>query len=368
MKNFVFIFITLYVATLTANDGVFHMAGNHLIPITESDISVRKEILTIRKTENMMIEVNVYYEFFNPVGDKQILVGFEAMSPSGDVDVRPVNGKHPYMKDFNVVMNNSILPYEVAIVKASDYFINGSFVAYTPEQILAEIGDDVNYADFYYVYYFQASFKPGLNIIQHTYSCNISGSVDLGLYFNYVLTAANRWANKQIDDFTLIIDMGQFESFYISAVFFENADDWKIEGQGTKLDRSAEELYMSENPAAQFHIRQGQIVFHQKNFYPRDELFLFTGTYYPDQDEKFDFRTDILPLPLRYQDLIPEPADGISRSVLRNLPFARRGYVFKNQYLKTFYELTDWYAPNPDYQGTMESLTQEEREWVEKFK
>ncbi len=32
------------------------------------------------------------------------------------------------------------------------------------------------------------------------------------LDFRYILTAANRWANGQIDDFTLIIDMETLET------------------------------------------------------------------------------------------------------------------------------------------------------------
>ena len=58
-----------------ANDGVFYAAGNQLIPITETDISVKKEVLTLNRVGNH-IEVTVYYEFFNPVGEKELLVGF----------------------------------------------------------------------------------------------------------------------------------------------------------------------------------------------------------------------------------------------------------------------------------------------------
>jgi hypothetical protein len=370
MKSKLFTFLMLAVIIAFANDGVFHMNGNQLIPITETDISVKKEILTITRTKDNMIEVHVYYEFFNPKDGKDLLVGFEAMSPSGDADVTPINGGHPYMKNFTVQLNKEQLQHDVAIVKTEKYFVNNSFVSHDTQKIINEIGDNTNYADFFYVYYFNAHFKPGLNIIEHTYTFHVSGAIDLGLYFQYVLTAARRWANQQIDDFTLIIDMGEFETFYIAAVFFENADDWTIEGEGTKFDRSEYELYFSEDPCAQFHIRKGRIVFHQKDFYPKYELFLFTGTYYNyDEDEKFDFSTDYLPFPLRYQDNIPEPANVLSKSILRNLPFARRGYVFQNKYIKTYYEtMVDWYVPDPDYTATMESLTPEERAFVEKYK
>ena len=66
----------LYVVSI-ANDGVFFATGNQLIPITETDIRVKKEILTVNRVGNHL-EVTVYYEFFNPVGEKDLLVGFEA--------------------------------------------------------------------------------------------------------------------------------------------------------------------------------------------------------------------------------------------------------------------------------------------------
>lgn len=105
-----------------ANDGAYYGRGNHLIPVTETDVSVQKEILTIRKVRDNSIEVTVYYEFFNPKEDKTILVGFEADSPTGDVDGMPKNGLHPYMRDFTVNLNNQVLPYQVAYVSDTAYY------------------------------------------------------------------------------------------------------------------------------------------------------------------------------------------------------------------------------------------------------
>ena len=61
---------------LFANDGAFFARGNQLIPIQETSISVKKEILSIKKIRNQFVEVSVYYEFFNPDADKEIIVGF----------------------------------------------------------------------------------------------------------------------------------------------------------------------------------------------------------------------------------------------------------------------------------------------------
>ena len=53
------------------------------------------------------------------------------------------------------------------------------------------------------------------------------------------------------------------------------------------------------------------------------------------------------------------------KKIMRNLPFAYRGYIFKNKELDTFFKTTEWYIPNPSYDGNMEALNEEEKRWVE---
>ena len=107
----------------------------------------------------------------------------------------------------------------MAIVGDSLYFKNGIYKTRTKEEILKQSGDD--YVDYFYVYHFRAPFKKGLNIIHHKYVVELSNSVfEEIISLGYVLTAAGRWANHQIDDFTLNIDMGDFQgSLYRDGVF-----------------------------------------------------------------------------------------------------------------------------------------------------
>ena len=56
------------------------------------------------------------------------------------------------------------------------------------------------------------------------------------------------------------------------------------------------------------------------------------------------------------------------KRILKNLPFAYRGYIFKTKALQDYFESTDWYLPNPAYKGDMEGFTEEERKWVEFWK
>ena len=52
------------------------------------------------------------------------------------------------------------------------------------------------------------------------------------------------------------------------------------------------------------------------------------------------------------------------RRILKNMPFAYRGYIFKNKALQDYFESTNWYIPNPEYKGEMEALSEVEQKWV----
>src|SRR5690606_30808421 len=96
-------------------------SGNQLIPIKETSVQVRREILSLKRIEKDFLEVTVDYTFFNPEKtSKTILVGFEAFSPSGDADFFPKNGQHLYMNDFTVDLNQKILPFEISYVSTED--------------------------------------------------------------------------------------------------------------------------------------------------------------------------------------------------------------------------------------------------------
>ena len=122
LKGFGILPLILVFNYCLANDGSFRVSGNQLIPMYETDISVKKEILTIRRINSRQAEVNVYYEFDNPKENKELEVGFEAFSPLGDVDPTPVDGRHPYITHFSVSMNGESVPYKVSIVNDSLYY------------------------------------------------------------------------------------------------------------------------------------------------------------------------------------------------------------------------------------------------------
>lgn len=336
------------------NDGAFYMAGNQLVPINETDISVKKEILYIKKTQEFA-EVSVYYEFFNPKDEKEIIVGFEAGIPLGDAGFSPVNGHHPYMFDFTVSLNGNFLPYQIAFVKNSTYTKNHKIQNIDPKSLDNDvIGDEL---DFQYVYHFKAKFKKGKNIVKHTYRYKLSRGVCYYYDFNYVLTAANRWANKQIDDFTLILDMGDFQTASIRKTFFKNTNEWTFNGIGK----------ITENPDyTNFYIQQGILVFEKKNFVPKGELSVEEESSYcreAGSNQKFIFS-------LGKNRELGDPTEKTpeEKRIIRNLPFARRGYIFKDKTLQDIFKTEDWYQPNPSYVPEVEALTEEEKQLIETFK
>jgi len=347
--------LTLLSVFLFANDGAFFAKGNQLIPINETSISVKKEILSLKKVRDQFIEVSVYYEFYNPKEEKEITVGFEAFSPDGDVDGAPKNGQHPYMRNFTVNMNGKKLTHQIAYVADTLYNKNGKIKGIDLHKF--EGSTSGNSVDFFYVYHFKAKFKKGINIIKHTYSYDLSGSVDFHYDFEYVLTAAKRWQNKQIDDFTLILDMGEFETFNVAKGFFRNASEWKINGIGkTENDKST---FLNKD-VLKFHLQKGTISFSKKNFKPADELFVYSLNVTSD--------LDYIPFSYYQDERVKQPKTEFDKKVFRNLPFARRGYVFKDKNIQQFYQKLDWYIPNYNYQPDLQTLSEREKKWIEKWK
>lgn len=358
----VLMFVCLIARPVWANDGAYFMSGNQLIPIAETDISITREDLTlVRKGDDLA--VTVAYQFENPGPEKTILVGFEAARPAGDVyDVSP-SGKHPYMRDFTVKMNGRDLPYKIG----------------TTDMSRGDLPDDA-LKERYYVYHFDATFKPGANKITHTYKFRLSNSVLAGDSFDYVLVAANRWAGDGIGEFNLSIDMGEMAEYYISPFFFDNMELWAVEGQGRWFDfpeyYKSVEGYGIDLSGPMVAMRKGRMVFRKSNFRPEGDLYLFTPTIanYGDwkQEERifeFDAARHGFPFGLpKVAEYPVVPVNTFSARVLKNYMFARRGYVFKDQALQDYFLRQPWYLPDPAYKADLAGLSVEEQKWYKDLK
>jgi len=343
-----------------ANDGIFMGSGNQLIPLIENNISVQKEILIIT-LNNSKFYVNVYYEFYNPGNEKEILVGFEASSPGGVVSFEPVDGRHPYMNDFCASVDGESVKYNIAYVNDSNYIKNGIIKGKPLQQVINEI--DEYDAGFFYVYNFKVKFKKGITKISHTYNYQSSSSFSYNYYnFLYNLTPANRWANRQIDDFTLILEIGDFETFNIDRTFYEDKNDWIINGVGNAFDKMSGVFSDSLEPITKFNMQQGYLIFQKKNFKPKGELLIISEYGFREGGDEFN-----PVLSFNDSNMTTDSTKPLQRLILKNYPFALRGYVFRNKELNNYYRTLDWYIPDPNYIPKVESLSEEEQTWLKLF-
>ena len=119
-------------------------------------------------------------------------------------------------------------------------------------------------------------------------------------------------------------------------------------------------------PTAMFHVRHGKVLFHKTDFHPLGELDLYRPALHLQYsvDEIFNAcregYNDYWYLPSKNASFTPD-----QRRILRNLPFAQRGYCFKNAALQAFYNSTDWHVPDSTYVPDLETLPPDERKWIQ---
>jgi hypothetical protein len=356
MKYFILLFLLVNFFVSSANDGAFTFRGNHLVPIKESSISVDKEILSIRRIGHNRVSVNVYYEFFNPSETKELKVGFEAVGPAGDVNGFPVDRRHPYMYNFSVNMNNLLLNYKTIYTNKDYDLAKGEPIPVDLETLKENYPDGyIQDASVDYIYLFQANFKKGKNVIKNSYE------VESYYQFDYVLTAAKRWAGGKIKDFQLIIDMGEFQDFTIENTFFTSLDQWNIVGSG--ISKTTKNLVGKE--CSEFLVRSGILEFHQLNFDPKGEIIIDSPKrLYTGEETNRLLHLSFSPEEFQY---LPEAETDFEKKIYKNLPFAIRGYVFKNPELQKVYESQSWYFKDPNFHGIIDVLPQVEQEWVKKY-
>ena len=109
-KFFAITLMWLMAFVAKANDGVYYVNGNQIVPLQETDVAVTKEVLTISIRDDGFAAVDVLYEFTNRGKAKVVDMGFEAQAPYNAGDALSKAGKHPYIHDFTVEMNGVKLP------------------------------------------------------------------------------------------------------------------------------------------------------------------------------------------------------------------------------------------------------------------
>ena len=384
----------IFVATLLlcaampaiANDGTYYTKGNQLVPLMETDISVRKEILTISLMDNGYARVDVYYEFWNPGSKtKRLLMGFEADPPYNDDYKFHPSGAHPNIRNFTVEMNGHRLACNTAacvrdslplqIVDTSKrYWIFDNNDLYEEsnredEDFPIDIKAGITFS---YVYYFNADFQPGLNRVHHTYTYRMSVVVGVPYLLDYKLTPAARWAGGKIDDFTLIVCADSTAKHFVILEDAFPGGEFVVSRGAGKIRKTGENPYCSSwsGDNYEFALRNGAVQIHLTDFHPQNELRIMGMGYNECCDKKGAFHIGATydrsePIFFTYNPDKVVPADkAFLKRVVHNLPYAHRGHVFRDAALRRYFESLWWYMPDPNYKDDTSDFTETDWKYI----
>lgn len=376
------ILMMLVAIATKANDGVYYVNGNHLVPVQETDIAVTKEVLTIDIGDDGYARVDVYYELTNRGKAKTVDMGFEASMPYNSGDNFNAQGRHPYIHNFSATMNGEKMTCRTGVVKASKEGSPTNFKTidtkkWRPiDQDRWEMGN-TNLTDgsghevpIAYAYFFRANFKEGKNTVHHTYRYKMSNGVYRAFEVPYWLTPATRWANHQIDDFTLrITATNTAKHFYIPNKIF-SAASFKVT-KGTGKVRKVNTEY--SGTVVEVSLRNGMVEWHSTNFKPKEDMYINSTDQLISQDSNRDLgdfydRGGFMPqTDVDFKKCYGRAAKNkkeereLTKRILRNLPYADRGYVFKDENLKRYFNAQWWYMPDPNWKMSTNDFT--EHDW-----
>lgn len=319
-----------------ANDGSFYSLGNTLIPLKESTVQMKKEILSLERRGNWM-QVDIYFEFFNPGPEKELTVGF--VTPPAEGDVTDEEAGHPQVKDFMVMAGDRLLPYKIAKMEESGFKVTEKLA---------------NGFDF--VYYFTIRFAKGNTVIRHSYLYRGGESVEAMADFDYRLSTGTSWAGGAIGDFELNINMGDNSYFAIPAGFNGKPAPWTMIGIGRIGAVSHYNPYGEAEGGQNLrmaYIRKGKIQLRQSDFKPAKDLSLVffqlhnEVNLWIDGKEKNDFADIRELLWEEFTDSVIHNLSDLQLRLYRNLNYARMGYDFKDETLKKAFSKYNWYIPDP---------------------
>ncbi len=335
MRKFIFILLVTFFQETKANDGVFYATGNTLVPLKETTIRLKKEILNLERKGDW-VQVDIYFEFFNPGPEKELTVGF--VTPPADGDVSEEEAKHPFVKDFMVMVDDRLLPYQIARMEETGFKVNSKVA---------------NGFDF--VYHFKIKFAKGITIIRHSYLYKGGGSVEAKNDFDYRLTTGTTWANSGIDDFELNINMGDDSYFSVPNGFGTAPAAWQVAGIGRLAKNTATVPYMAEGGGKirMVYLKKGMLQLRATNFKPTEDLSIVFWNLHNevnlwcDKTVKNEFSGI---MELVWGDSIEAAVSKLTDTELRlyrNLNYARMGYDFKDEALKKVFSKFNWYVPDP---------------------
>ena len=365
MKKILLAILFCFLSIFTfANDWEFGSEGEHIIPLKGSNVSIKKEKITLKLTPDGML-VNVKFTFDSPNAENKI-IGF----------VTPESGNGGYYEEENVIRKPE--PLKIKNFKTT---VNGKEVKSNVEllskllskgvldnNIVTEYVKEEKEKEFYnYVYYFNADFKQGENVVEHSYF--YTGSY--GVYerdFEYVVTTISKWKNKTVEDFEIEVYP---ENYFVKLPYSFWKDNkkinWEIVGKGKMLAIAPTKKVTDEDATGlekfgvvYLRLDNGFVKYKTKNFSPTDNFYMvrmdnILGFEYEFPEGKiqgYKFKDDYFTI-LRetvyddYSDIVASLKDLKDKDldIVRNYPYAFAGYDFARKDLKDYFSQFVWYNP-----------------------
>ena len=347
-----------------ANDWEFGSEGEHIIPLKGSNMSIKKEKITLKLTPDGML-VNVKFTFDNPTAENKI-VGF----------VTPESGNGGYYEEENVTRKPE--PLNIKNFKTT---VNGKEVKSNVEllskllsrgvldnNIVTEYVKAEKEKEFYnYVYYFNADFKQGENVVEHSYF--YTGSY--GVYerdFEYVVTTISKWKNQTVEDFEIEVHPGNYFVKLPYSFWKDNKKiNWEIVGKGkmvtiapTKKSNDEDATGLERYGIIYLKLNDGFVRYKTKNFSPNQDFYMtrmdnilgFEYEYPEGKVQGYKFKDKYFEIlrEVAYSDY-PEIVDSLKDlsdkdlDIVRNYPYAFAGYDFAKKDLKDYFSQFIWYSP-----------------------
>lgn len=346
-----------------ANDWEFGSEGEHIIPLKGSNMSIKKEKITLKLTPDGML-VNVKFTFDNPTAENKIVGFVTPESGNGeeeDETTKPKRKAEPLkIKNFKTTVNGKEVKSNVELLSkllSKGVLDNNIIKEYTEKE-----------KTFYnYVYYFNADFKQGENVVEHSYF--YTGSY--GIYerdFEYVVTTISKWKNQTVEDFEIEVHP---ENYFVKLPYSFWKDNkkinWEIVGKGkmvtiapTKKSNDEDATGLERYGIIYLKLNNGFVRYKTKNFSPNQDFYMtrmdnilgFEYEYPEGKVQGYKFKDKYFEIlrEVAYSDY-PEIVDSLKDlsdkdlDIVRNYPYAFAGYDFAKKDLKDYFSQFIWYSP-----------------------
>ena len=364
MKKILLAILFCFLSIFTfANDWEFGSEGEHIIPLKGSNVSIKKEKITLKLTPDGML-VNVKFTFDSPNAENKIIGFVTPESGNGeeeDETTKPKRKPEPLnIKNFKTTVNGKEVKSNVELLSkllSKGVLDNNIIKEYTEKE-----------KTFYnYVYYFNADFKQGENVVEHSYF--YTGSY--GVYerdFEYVVTTISKWKNQTVEDFEIEVHP---ENYFVKLPYSFWKDNkkinWEIVGKGkmvtiapTKKSNDEDATGLERYGIIYLKLNNGFVRYKTKNFSPNQDFYMtrmdnilgFDYEFPEGKIQGYKFKDDYFTT-LRetiyddYPNIVSSLKDLKDKDldIIRNYPYAFAGYDFAKKDLKDYFSQFIWYSP-----------------------